>query len=187
MIRRLLHRDRNCDGCRAGVPPAHQSPRRSASRRTPVQRRSRLPREMVPGLSNQLLCNLDLTKVRVPEIRSRDPEGSRLPNRYLAEVRGKQRVSQPVHDTRKAAIPSGCRVRHCAGTTTRLRARAPHNGATGLPREARCGLALPATRQAAGAPSAWSQPPHSPTRDHADGATLGRRDANGHGDPEGRG
>ncbi len=37
--------------------------------------------------------------------------------------------------------------------------------------------ALPATRQAAGAPSAWSQPSPQPPRDHADGATLGRRDA----------
>ncbi len=38
--------------------------------------------------------------------------------------------------------------------------------------------AAPATKQAAGVPSAWSQPSPPPTRDHADGATLGRRDAN---------
>jgi len=36
---------------------------------------------------------------------------------------------------------------------------------------------LPARRQAAGAPSAWSSPPNPPTNDHADGATLGRWDA----------
>ncbi len=35
--------------------------------------------------------------------------------------------------------------------------------------------ALPAQREAAGAPSAWSQPFTYPSRDHADGATLGRR------------
>ena len=37
---------------------------------------------------------------------------------------------------------------------------------------------LHATRQAAGASSAWSQPSNPPPRDRADGATLGRRDAN---------
>ena len=80
---------------------------------------------------------------------------------------------------------------------TRTRGNPPHRGAgfdivperppgsasppaqchTGLPREARSRSALPATRQAAGAPSAWSQPSPSPTSDHADGATLGRWDA----------
>ena len=34
---------------------------------------------------------------------------------------------------------------------------------------------LPATKQATGAPSAWSQSFNHPPRDHADGATLGRR------------
>jgi len=35
-------------------------------------------------------------------------------------------------------------------------------------------MVLPAQRQAAGAPSAWSQPPNLPSSDHAVGATLGR-------------
>jgi len=57
-----------------------------------------------------------------------------------------------------------------------------HNGAAGLPREARLCLVLPARKEAAGAPSAWSQPFQSTTR-----ATppMGRRwDAEG--GPEGR-
>jgi len=37
---------------------------------------------------------------------------------------------------------------------------------------------LPATTEAAGVPSAWSAPSNRPTNDHADGATLGRWDAN---------
>ena len=48
---------------------------------------------------------------------------------------------------------------------------------TGLPREARSILVLPAQRQAAGVPSVWSQPSPLPPRDHADGATLDRWDA----------
>jgi len=48
--------------------------------------------------------------------------------------------------------------------------RAPPGGATRS--------AVPAKRQAAGVPSAWSQPsPNQPTSDHADGTTLGRWDA----------
>ena len=38
----------------------------------------------------------------------------------------------------------------------------------------RSGAALPAPKQAAGVPSAWSQPSPFPPRDHADGAPLGR-------------
>ncbi len=45
---------------------------------------------------------------------------------------------------------------------------------------------VPASRQAAGASSAWSQPSPLPPRDHADGATLGRWDAKRHSGPEGR-
>ena len=41
----------------------------------------------------------------------------------------------------------------------------------------RTGAAAQSTRQAAGAPSARSQPSPPPSRDRADGATLGRRDA----------
>ena len=53
--------------------------------------------------------------------------------------------------------------------------RAAHNGATGLPREARQTSALPATMEAAGARAAWSQPSNPPSSDHADWATLGRQ------------
>ncbi len=120
-------RDHNCIDCRAGVPPAHQSPRRSASRRTPVQRRSRLHRDMVQGFSKQHLCDRNLTKIRIPEIPVHAPQDSRSPNPYLAEVRGKQRASQPlndtyhqpqpIHDTRNTAPPRG------AGDEGRVRDR----------------------------------------------------------------
>ncbi len=56
--------------------------------------------------------------------------------------------------------------------------RAPHNGATGLPRGARRILVLPATRKAAGAPSAWSQPPqstHARPRRWCDAGSPGRQ------------
>ena len=39
----------------------------------------------------------------------------------------------------------------------------------------RPGASVPVTKQAAGAPSAWSQSFNCPPRDRADGATLGRR------------
>ncbi len=54
---------------------------------------------------------------------------------------------------------------------------------TGLPRGARCGqLSRPRGRPPARHRRGRS-PPHLPTRDHADGATLGRRDANASGRP----
>ena len=84
----------DCDDCRAGVPPAHQSPRRSASRSTPFPRRSRLRRDVVPGFPKQHLCHRDLTKVRIPRIRGHDPHDSRSPNPYLPELRSKQRVTR---------------------------------------------------------------------------------------------
>ncbi len=70
--------------------------------------------------------------------------------------------------------PSGCRVRICAGTTSR-RCGTPGTNADRAPPGGAMRSALPATREAAGAPSAWSQPSPPPTRDHADGATLGRQ------------
>ena len=73
--------------------------------------------------------------------------------------------------------PPGCRVRICAGTTSR-RSGPPGTNADRAPPGRATRSALPATRQAAGVPSAWSQPSPPPTRDRADGATLGRRDAN---------
>ncbi len=65
-----------------------------------------------------------------------------------------------------------CRCHHPAPP------RAPHNGATGLPRGARRILVLPATRQAVGAPSAWSQPPqstHARPRRWCDAGSPGRQ------------
>jgi len=152
--------DNICDDCRAGVPPAHQSPRRSAPRRTPVPRSSRLRRDVVPGFSKQHLCNRDLTKIRIPRILGHDPQYSRLPNPYLAEVRGKQRASQPLHDTQKDSPPRGAghgfvpeEPRGDASRSAQGSCRAPPGGPLRS--------AVPATRQAAGVPSAWSQPSQS--------------------------
>ncbi len=55
---------------------------------------------------------------------------------------------------------------------------APHKVHAGLPREARHTLVLPATRQAAGAPSAWSQPfqsTHARPRRWCDAGPPGRQ------------
>ncbi len=55
---------------------------------------------------------------------------------------------------------------------------APHKVHAGLPRGARCGLLLPATRQAAGVPSAWSQPSqstHARPRRWCDAGSPGRQ------------
>ncbi len=54
------------------------------------------------------------------------------------------------------------------------------------PAESATRSALPATRQAAGAPSAWSQPFKSTHSDHADGATLAAGTPQRHSGPEGR-
>ncbi len=83
---------------------------------------------------------------------------------------------------RERGLPLGCRVRHCAGSTFRRAAhpaqwryRDPPGRATKAP--------LPAQKEAAGVPSAWSQTLESTTR-----ATtpMGRRWA-AEGGPEGRG
>ena len=132
---------------------------------------------MVPGFSKQHLCNRDLTKIRVPEIRGHDPQDSRLPNPYLAEVRGQQRASQPIQDTRKTAPHRGAGSAFVPerppGDAARLRTnadRAPPGSATRS--------AVPATRQAAGAPSAWSQPSqstHARPRRWCDAGSPGRQ------------
>ncbi len=129
---------------------------------------------MVPGFSRQHLCNRDLTKVRVPEIRSHDPEDSRLPNPFLAQVRGNQRASQPLHNTRNTPPHRGAghaivpeRTPGAASRCAQWRCRAPPGSAMRS--------AFPATRQAAGARSVRSQPFRRPSRDRADRATLGRQ------------
>jgi len=141
---------------------------------------------MVPGFSKQHLCNRDPAKIRVPGIRGHDPEDSRFPNPYLAEVRGEQRVSQPVHDThhhrnrfttrgkpRPIGVPG---MALCQMNITATR-HAPHKVHAGLPREARCGLLL----RLRGRPPALEQRGRSPSihhpHDHAARATLGRCDA----------
>ncbi len=72
--------------------------------------------------------------------------------------------------------PSGCRVRFCAGATSRLRLASRTKCGPGSPgeRDAVCCSGYEEGRRRAIGVVAASQ---SPTHDHADGATLGRRDA----------
>jgi len=72
--------------------------------------------------------------------------------------------------------PSGCPVRICAGTTSRRRVPLRTN-ADRAPSGSAMRSALPATRQAAGVPSAWSQPSptHSRPRRWCDAGPLGRQ------------
>ena len=73
--------------------------------------------------------------------------------------------------------PSGCRVRFCAGTTSRQR----------LASSTKCGPGSPGRRASSWLSRLRGRPParhrrgrnplNQPTRDHADGATLGRWDA----------
>ena len=53
--------------------------------------------------------------------------------------------------------------------------RAPNNVKGGNLGQPPSGASVPAVREAAGVLSAWSQPFNVPSRDHDDGATLGRR------------
>ena len=54
---------------------------------------------------------------------------------------------------------------------------AAHNGAAGLPREARCGLLFRLRGRPPACHRLGRSPSNQPTSDHADGATLGRWDA----------
>jgi len=72
-------------------------------------------------------------------------------------------------------LTGACRVRSCAGTTRRHRGAQRTTADRATPAAERSGAAVHVAWEAAGAPSAWSQFVNSPPRDHADGATLGRR------------
>jgi hypothetical protein len=76
--------------------------------------------------------------------------------------------------TRRSPHIGTCGVQHCAGTTTQRRGAPRAMLLPGTPREAPPCLVLSFSKEAAGVPSAWSQPFNPPPRDHADGATLGR-------------
>ncbi len=134
------------------------------------------------------------------------PRGSTTPSSPDPDVSAAQPTPQRPGQ-RQRQRPSSVRIRvsdrHVAGTATATKAdqdprkTPPQRGAgsvfgsndlSAMPRlahkmpdrappESAMRSAVPATRQAAGAPSAWSQPSNQPTSDHADGATLGRRDA----------
>jgi len=87
--------------------------------------------------------------------------------------------------TSRTSPPTGCRVRHCAGSTTRL-CGASSTMSNRAPPGRAMRSAVPVTRQAAGAPSAWSQPSqstHARPRRWCDAGPLGQR----HSGPEGRG
>ncbi len=112
-----------------------------------------------------------------PEWRNGRRSGLKIRLGQLSEGSNPSSGTTPQQDTQLNRAPSGCRVRICAGTTSRHSGPLSTNADRAPPGSAMTS-AVQATRQAAGAPSAWSQPFNQPTCDHADGATLGRRDAN---------
>jgi hypothetical protein len=117
------------------------------------------------------------------QIQSRSRERSRS-----VGDEGSDSDSDRSHDrfrTSRTSPPTGCRVRHCAGSTTRLCGASSTMSHRAPPGRA-MRSAVPATRQAAGAPSAWSQPSqstHARPRRWCDAGPLGQS----HSGPEGRG
>ena len=87
---------------------------------------------------------------------------------------GDQRLP-PYPTARVTQLTGAYRARHCAGTTFRLRGAIHTMALPGNPRGKRFGASVPVLREAAGVPSAWLQTFNHPSRDHADGATLGRQ------------
>ncbi len=148
---------------RVDIPRSFEARGRGASR-TPGE-----PRPIgVPGMA---LCQKNLTATRPTphKVHAGLPRGARCGLLF-------RRRSRPGSAGNHA--PSGCRVRFCAGTTSRQR----------LASRTKCGPGSPGRRAASwfsrlrGRPPAHHRrgrsPPQQPTRDHVDGATLGRRDAN---------
>ncbi len=103
------------------------------------------------------------------EAKTADPQRTR--SRALSRHKDEARQE---HAENRA--PSGCRVRHCAGSASRLRG-APRTMSNRAPTGSAIRSAAPATRQAAGVPSAWSQPSqstHERPRRWCDAGPLGR-------------
>jgi len=112
---------------------------------------------------------------RRPEIRaaSRTATAAAAGFNVRGSVKGRDR-SRPRHAENHA--PSGCRVRICAGSTSRP-SGPPRTNADRAPPESATRSAVPAERQAAGAPPAWSQPSqstHERPRRWCDAGLLGR-------------
>ena len=154
---------------------ARVDPRRAARRSDTALVRDAIWSRVFPS---NTCVNRDLTKIKVPKTRGHNPHDSRSPNPHLAEVPGQQRASHPLHSTRKTPPHRG------AGYAIVLE---PPPGSA--PRPAQWRYRAPS----GSAPQSWfsrrrGRPParhrrgrsplNQPTRDHADGATLGRRDAN---------
>ncbi len=164
-----------CDDCRAGVPPAHQSPRRSASRRTPDPRLQRdspiaLP-ESAPSNDVWARNASRSGTVRHPKIGLRRHVRSRpIPRSFEARRQGASR------NTRKTTPHRGAgsvfvqeRPPGNASPRAQNADRAPPGGAMRS--------AVPAKREAAGVPSAWSQPSqstHARPRRWCDAGSPGR-------------
>jgi len=94
-------------------------------------------------------------------------------NNLIATEKAIEAAVAAISLVKRVPAPSGCRVRICAGTTSRLSGPL-RTTADRAPSGSAMRSALPAQRQANGVPSAWSQPSPLPMGDHADGATLGR-------------
>ncbi len=105
-----------------------------------------------------------------PDGQAGSPPPQSPPN--LKENRDRGRWGHPEN-----RAPPGCRVRICAGTTSR-QSGPPSTNADRAPPESAPRSALPATRQAAGVPSAWSQPSplsHARPRRWCDAGSPGRQ------------
>ena len=87
-------------------------------------------------------------------------EGSREWPRSAGDEGSDSDRSHDRYRTLRTSPPTGCRVRHCAGSTTRLRG-ASSTMSNRAPSGSAMRSAAPAERQAAGVPSAWSQPSQS--------------------------
>ncbi len=111
-------------------------------------RNPRSHKTQYPALSRQRTAGFNN-----PDGQAGSPPPQSPPN--LKENRDRGRWGHPEN-----RAPPGCRVRICAGTTSR-RSGPPGTNADRAPPGRATRSALPATRQAAGAPSAWSQPSRS--------------------------
>ncbi len=152
----------------AGTPLASQRPRRPGPTEHIVQDRGDSRQPAGPNLPA-------LSRKRPTDFNISDGQAGSPPHNARPTLAVDPRP-KPTRATQNPA-PSGCRVRHCAGTTIRSRDALRTMALPGSlgERDAVCSPGLP------GRPPACHRrgrsPSNQPTSDHADAPTLGRRDA----------
>ena len=90
-------------------------------------------------------------------------------------TRGRRLKTETATVLADSSLTGACRVRSCARTNRRTRGALHTTANRATLGQPPSGAAVHAEKQAAGAPSVWSQFFNHPSRDHTDGATLGRR------------